>query len=71
MSETHAPNWNGDNRTLCGLAAEGECRFGSNDGPAPVFAEVGESITCFDCLSLIKHVHRCIKRTGGGFARAL
>jgi hypothetical protein len=55
MSKLHGKGWNGDDRTLCGIAAEGECSESDDCDPPPVFARSGEEVTCQDCRRLIAH----------------
>lgn len=53
----HANNWNGDDRTLCGLALEGVCD-GSDERPIEV-ARIGEFVACSDCRRVIDHAQAC------------
>lgn len=53
--DRHAPSWNGDDRTLCGLAYEGSP---TDDEPAPEIIGNGETITCDDCRRLIDYCTR-------------
>lgn len=47
----HGDAWNGDDRTLCGLAYEGEGHYVDAN---PVFSQT-EKINCIDCINLINH----------------
>jgi hypothetical protein len=46
----HADNWNGDDRTLCGLAFEGEDGRGS-----VMLANPREVVTCPECKRVISY----------------
>jgi len=52
----HAPNWNGNDYTLCGLAHEAH-EDGVNDEIVET-ARNGETVECLDCCSVIKHCHQ-------------
>jgi hypothetical protein len=52
-TETHAANWSGDDRTLCGVGDEGT--DDNNFTDAPVYARHGEVVTCPDCRAVITH----------------
>lgn len=51
----HAKTYNGDNRTLCGIADEGACTGSHDDDVRPVYARIGEDISCSDCRRIINH----------------
>lgn len=56
----HATNWNGDDRTLCGLANEaGDDGETTGEAENPVYAEVGQWVTCESCRQVIDHVRGC------------
>lgn len=46
----HADSWNGDDRTLCGEAFEGEDGHGS-----VLLVNVGRVVTCEDCKRVIAY----------------
>lgn len=49
----HAPNWNADDRTLCGVALDAQA---SGDVSERVeIATDRETVDCLDCCSVIKH----------------
>jgi hypothetical protein len=48
----HAEGWNGEGRTLCGIALEG---FASGDTEVILLAAPGRMVTCDDCKRLIAH----------------
>lgn len=52
-NDKHAPNWNGDDRTLCGDSDEGTPDENWTD--APVYAQSGELISCLECREVIRH----------------
>lgn len=52
----HGDSWNGDDRTLCGIADEGVC-MKDELGP-PIYAKTGELITCDDCRRLIDYARK-------------
>lgn len=50
----HAPNWNGDDRTLCGDALEADAKI---DHAAPEVVAVGQLVDCPNCRRVIRHVY--------------
>jgi hypothetical protein len=59
-AEIHAYGANGDDRTLCGIADEGNP--GELDSPS--YAKYGEMVTCKDCLRIIMHCKNCYTNSG-------
>ena len=55
----HAPNYNGDDRTLCGVANYLDA-VDPDAGPT-VYAQVGESFNCPDCRAIVDHIRGCFK----------
>lgn len=53
----HAPNWNGNDVTLCGLANDaGDDRETTGETHNPIYALMGECVTCVECQRVIDHV---------------
>lgn len=53
--DKHAPGWNGEGRTLCGIALEGSP---TDDLPVPEIIESRQVVTCVDCRDIIDFCKR-------------
>lgn len=59
----HAPNWNGNDVTLCGLALEaGDDRAVTGETENPQIAGSDQTVTCVECRCVIDHVFRVFYR---------
>ncbi len=54
----HAPNWSGNDYPLCGLALEAADDPCTGETEQVVIAEIGDRVTCLDCLRVIDHCKR-------------
>lgn len=49
----HLYGYSGDDRTLCGLAFEGECARGVQSEPSTLLAS--GRVTCPDCIRIVRY----------------